>query len=49
MNEFKLSALDQTPVPEGLTGGDALRKTNVAGSAAATITDSRSQVHRPRC
>ena len=27
MNEFKLSALDQTPVPEGLTGGDALRNT----------------------
>jgi luciferase family oxidoreductase group 1 len=25
--DFKLSVLDQTPVPEGLTGGDALRNT----------------------
>ncbi|MBI2691192.1 MAG: LLM class flavin-dependent oxidoreductase [Solirubrobacterales bacterium] len=27
MSDFKISVLDQTPVPEGLTGGDALRNT----------------------
>jgi alkanesulfonate monooxygenase SsuD/methylene tetrahydromethanopterin reductase-like flavin-dependent oxidoreductase (luciferase family) len=27
VSDFKLSVLDQTPVPEGLTGGDALRNT----------------------
>lgn len=27
MSEFKVSVLDQTPVPEGSTGGDALRNT----------------------
>lgn len=34
MSEFKLSVLDQTPVPEGLTGGDALRNTIDLAKAA---------------
>lgn len=34
MSEFKISVLDQTPVPEGLTGGDALRNTIDLAKAA---------------
>jgi luciferase family oxidoreductase group 1 len=34
MPDFNLSVLDQTPVPEGLTGGDALRNTIDLAQAA---------------
>ncbi len=34
MSDFQISVLDQTPVPEGLTGGDALRNTIDLAKAA---------------
>ncbi len=37
MSEFKLSVLDQSPVPEGSSGGDALRNTIDLARAADTL------------